>query len=105
MNKIRIASKTGKTIELTNDGSSITAHVVEMGLDLSVVELVDGGVRSRFPATFGGKKQHVTMQFGAAEMQQVEALFAEMRANVEETAQVERALAARRAAIARMMNA
>lgn len=105
MSKITVASKTGKTIELTNDGSGISARVIEMDLTLGAVDMVEGGVRSFFPVTVGGKKQHITIQFADAEMQQVEALFAEMTANVEENAQVERELAASRAAINRMMNA
>lgn len=105
MSKITISSKTGKAIELTNGGQGIDARVIEMGLNLGSVEMVEGGVRSFFPVAVGGKKQHITIQFADAEMQQVEALFAEMDANVEENARVERDLSARRAAIARMMNA
>lgn len=105
MNKIEVTSKTGKTIQLANTGSGVIGSIIEMGLDLATVDMVDGGVRSRFPLTLGGKKQHVTIQFSEAEMAQVAALFAEMAANVEMTSVVEREYAAHTSKINRAMSA
>lgn len=105
MSKITVTSKTGKQIILTNTGSGITASVPAMSLDLSTVDMIDGGVRTRFAGMFGGQRRHIEMMFDGADLAAVTALFAEMRANVEMTSSVERDHAAHTAKINRAMNA
>lgn len=104
MSKITVTSKTGKQVVLTNTGSGITASVPAMSLDLSTVDLIDGGVRTRFAGMIGGQRRHVEMMFDGADLLAVEDLFAAMRANVEMTASVERDHAAHVAKINRAMN-
>lgn len=105
MSKITVTSKTGKQIVLTNTGSGITASVPAMSLDLSTVDLIDGGVRTRFPSMVGGQRRHIEMMFDDADLLAVKDLFAAMRSNVEMTASVERDHAAHTAKINRAMNA
>jgi len=104
MSKITVTSKSGKQIVLTNTGSGVTASVPAMSLDLSTVDLIDGGVRTRFPAMVGGQRRHIEMMFDADQLAQVSDLFTAMRANVEMTASVERDHAAHVAKINRAMN-
>lgn len=103
MQTITVTSKTGKQVSLTNNGRGISASIPAMSLDLSTVDLIDGGVKTRFASMIGGQRRHVEMTFDASQMAAVTELFAAMRANVEMTSQVERDHAAHAAKISRAM--
>lgn len=99
-----IKSKSGKEVEITNDRGNLVATIPSMNLDLGGVDLVEIGIKARFPTTVGGKPTRITVELEGEEFSKVKKMFAEVEADVAKLMAENEAYEARRVAIHKLMN-
>lgn len=83
---MQVTSKTGKQIDLAIDATR-TEIVAKAGEISFGAEQTANGFRSRFAAALpGGRRAMINVEFEGAELAKVQALFAELHADIEQRA-------------------